>query len=666
MQGDILEQAAVARLNGDNQTAIRLCREMLDKNPGNADAESLLGVSLAETGDIAAARPLISKALASAPSNWRYLLNHSVLLECEGDLAGARAEAQKAADAAPDRFECWGRLGDLAGKMEDYQGAAAALERALEAFPGHPAIALRLAGAAYEKGDYDRASEALDIFEKSAPGHPQALYLRTHIARQRQDWDGLIKAATASLAVAPEEEAPRAALAFAYSQQGHASRAAEAYRPLAEKNPPQAVHLATLGKYLLAARDLETGAALYRQALELEPHNSAAAAGYSRHLNFVGDFKNAAKYARQAIASDSNNAEAFAELALAVGSDLSDDEITQLKKIGANPQAGGKHRAIALFACGDALHHRKDRAGAFAAWSSANKLKQSLSETDAGGSYKPENNEAYVDRIIEAFPADYAGSDAERQRRPAPIFIVGMPRSGTTLLDSAISAHRDASSAGELPYMTFALNEYLGLRAPSDWKTGALPPDLAQVFREKYLKQYKDYSVPSATYVTDKQPSNFYAVGLIRRVFPEARIILLRRNPVEVCFSMFRRNFSRSWQASTSLENLAHYYSQYVRITDYWRQTLGENLAFVQYEDFVRNFEPELRRIIEFCGLDWDPACLEYYKQDRTVITFSAAQVRKPPSPEHLNSTSPYEEWLKPLYDALRAEKIDLETGARL
>ncbi|GJL90982.1 tetratricopeptide repeat-containing sulfotransferase family protein [Hyphococcus sp.] len=666
MQGDIFAQASVARLNGDNQTAIKLCRDILADAPDRLDAISLLGVNLAETGDLDGARPLITRALNAEPQNWRFLLNNSVLLECEGKLAAARAEAKKAADVSPERFEAWGRLGDLDGKLEDYSGAVEALEKALAAFPGHPALALRLAGAAYELGDYARANAALDTFEKAAPGHPQALHLRMHIARKKNNWDELITAASASLAASPDEEAPRVALAFAYAQQGHSARAAEVYRPLAEKQPPQATHLATLAKYLLGARSLEAGAALYRQALELEPNNSAAGAGYARHLNFTGDFENAALYARQAIASDPNNAEAFAELALAVNSKLTDKEIAQLEQIGNNNLAGVKHQAIALFASGDAHHQRKDRKKAFAAWMRANELKRSLGDSDASAKYDPESNENYINRIIESFPADFAGSEEERQQRPAPIFIVGMPRSGTTLLDSAISAHKNVASAGELPYMTFALNEYLSLKSPSDWTTGALPPELTKVFREKYKAQYKDFSVAEAPFITDKQPSNFYSVGLIRKVFPEAKIIHIRRNPVEVCFSMFRRNFSTSWQASTSLENLADYYSQYVRITDYWRSILGDNFGFIQYEDLVQDFETNLRRLIDFCELEWDQNCLEYYKQDRTVITFSAAQVRKPPSPEHLNSTAPYEEQLQPLYAALRAKNIDLETGARL
>lgn len=662
---EILAKAQEARLQGDNKRAIELCRAVLASERGNADAVSLLGVSLAETGAVAEGEIFVARALSAAPQNWRYLLNYSTMLECKGDLAGARDAAEKAVAAAPERFETWGRAGDLAGKCADFARASDALRRALDLAPDHPGLSLLYAGAAYETGDIAAAERALDVFEKAAPGHPQALRLRTFIARQKNDWEGLITAAHAALAAAPEEEGARAALAFAYAQLGHFPKAAEVYRPLAEKTPPQAIHLATLGKYLLSARELDAGAALYRQALDLEPDNSAAAAGYARHLNFIGDFENAAIYARRAIEADPNNAEALAELALASGARLTDAEIAQARRIGANSVAGAKHRAIALFALGDALHQRKDRAGAFGAWTEANRLKQSLGDRDAGGRYRLDAEEAYIDHLIGMFPVDYVGSEAERARRPAPIFIVGMPRSGTTLLDSAISAHRDVSSAGELPYMSFAVSEFLKLPTHGAWRGGALPYDIAQGFREKYVKQYRDYDVADAPYITDKQPSNYYAVGLIRRVFPEARIIYIRRNPVEVCFSMYRRNFSTSWTASNSLEDLAHSYAQHVRVADHWLATLGENIAFIQYEDFVRNFETELRRLIAFCGLDWDPACLEYYKQDRTVLTFSAAQVRKPPSPEHLNSTGPYAEFLAPLMTALEFHGIDLETGAR-
>lgn len=249
---------------------------------------------------------------------------------------------------------------------------------------------------------------------------------------------------------------------------------------------------------------------------------------------------------------------------------------------------------------------------------------------------------------------------------PAPIFIVGMPRSGTTLLESAIAAHPAIACAGELPTMPFAQREFLAWAEEFSWTGGLIPFELREAIREKYFLQYREIEIGSASFVTDKQPNNFLNVGLIRHVFPEARIIHIRRNPVETGFSIFRRNFTRQWQFTNSLEEIGHYYGQYARISAHWAKVLGEQIAFVQYEELVQNFERELRRLINHCGLEWDSACLEYYKAERAVITFSATQVRKPPSVDHLDSTTPYAEFLEPLRSSLRKANVDLETGALL
>ena len=164
--------------------------------------------------------------------------------------------------------------------------------------------------------------------------------------------------------------------------------------------------------------------------------------------------------------------------------------------------------------------------------------------------------------------------------------------------------------------------------------------------------------------MTDKQPSNFVSVGFIRQVFPEARIIHIRRDPVETGFSIFRRDFARTWQFANSQADIAHYYAQHSRVMNSWNALFPNDIAFLQYEDFVHDFEPHLRRLIAFCGLEWESACLEYYKQERTVITFSTAQVRKPPSPEHLNSTRAYIQHLTPMIESLKEFGVDLETGA--
>ena len=664
MSNGLLDQASAARLSGDDQTAIRLCREALTQDSNNFEAMSMLGLSLAETGQLDEARNLINAALAADPDNWRFLLNQSTLLECEGDLAAARQAAEQAAKEAPEKFEPWGRIGDLSGKQGDFTAAAEALTKAISINPDHPALALRAAGACFEIGDYKNADDALNKFEKFAPGHPHALRLRTHIARQTSNWEGLIESATAWLKASPDEEAARVALAFAYAQPGFYARAVEAYRPLADAAPPTAEHLATLGRYLLSARDLDQSETYLRRALEIDPNHSEALGGLGRIMTFLGRFEEAAEFSRRAIQTDPKNAEAYGQLALATSGRLTDEEIGQLQALGNDETLQAEQRALCHFAVGDGFHRRKDRAGAFAAWGEACRLKLKIGETDADAHYNPKVHEEHVTRLMRVFDFDPPKNPAERERRPTPIFIVGMPRSGTTLLESAMAAHKDVDCAGELPVMPFALREFDAWAEEAGWNGGEIPQSIIDAIRTKYFDQYKEYGISDARFVTDKQPSNFLSVGLIRHVFPEARIIHIRRNPMETGFSIFRRNFARPWQFANSLSDIGHYYGQHSRITAHWTTILGPKMAFIQYEDLVKNFENEMRRLIDFCGLDWDPNCLEYYKEERTVITFSAAQVRKPPSPEHLNSTGPYLEYLAALKSALELANINIETGA--
>jgi hypothetical protein len=239
-----------------------------------------------------------------------------------------------------------------------------------------------------------------------------------------------------------------------------------------------------------------------------------------------------------------------------------------------------------------------------------------------------------------------------------------MPRSGTTLLESALAAHKDVACAGELPVMPFAQREFDAWADQAGWNGGEIPTDIIEAIRQKYFDQYREYGIDAAPFITDKQPNNFLVVGLIRHVFPEARIIHIRRNPMETGFSIFRRNFTRPWQFANSLSYIGHYYGQHSRVASHWSKILGPKMAFIQYENLVTNFETELRRLVDFCGLEWDANCLEYYKEERAVITFSAAQVRKPPSVEHLNSTNPYLEFLTPLKTSLEQAGVNLETGA--
>ena len=212
--------------------------------------------------------------------------------------------------------------------------------------------------------------------------------------------------------------------------------------------------------------------------------------------------------------------------------------------------------------------------------------------------------------------------------------------------------------------MPHLLNEFLAWAHKEKWRGGEIPDDVAEAIRKRYSAQYADYNVEEAPFIIDKQPINFLCVGLIRHIFPQAKVIYIRRNPVETGFSIFRRNFTRLWPFANSMEDIAHYYAEHARLCSYWLKSFEGETAFVQYETLVEDFENQLKSLLTYCSLEWDPRCLEYYKQDRTIITFSTTQVRKPPSPEHLRAAAPYERQLAPWRSALTDAGVNLATGA--
>ncbi|MCR2833789.1 tetratricopeptide repeat-containing sulfotransferase family protein [Parerythrobacter lacustris] len=648
-----LERAYAARQEGDDAGAEALCRTMLQGDPKNFAAQSLLAVCLAERGEIADARPLAEQAVADEPDNWRFLLNLSVIREIDGDSGAALDCARSATGLAPERFEAWGRLGDLAGMQGKFEEAILALERASDLKEDHPALALRLAGAAFETGKLDICQKAIDRFERIVPGHPDALRLKTHLLRMRGDRAAYGEAASQWLAAEPNDPAARVALAHALAQREDYDGAVETYRPLVEAHPDDAAHAAALAQYMLWAREFETAERLFLRALELDPKHGDAAAGLARLHIYRGEMDSAERLARQAIGADPGNVEGYAQLALATNSALTDSELQRLRALADDPRLEPGHRVVAGFTAGEVHHRRKEFGEAFDAWIKANELKRASPGDVSGIHYDREQAEQWTDRLRATFREVPDQRTSAITGQPTPLFVVGMPRSGTTLLDVALAAHRDIASGGELPAMPGILERFMEWARAENWLGGPIPEAIAEAMRAAYLSQYARYGIAEAKFVVDKQPLNFQSVGLIRHLFPAAPIIHIRRNPLETGFSIFRKNFTRSWTFSTSLADIGHFYGQYMRVTDHWRDIDGDAWTEVRFETLAAGFESQMRRIVEHIGLEWDPACLDYHKRSAIVTTLSSTQIRKPPSTDHIDSTSPYAVQLQPLRLAL-------------
>lgn len=660
----LLIEARNARLKDNYDTAIALCNAFLIAHPDDPEGESLLGLCEVET-NLPGGEKRIEGAAARNPRSHTILLNLSSLRERQGDLKSAIQSANSAALRAPATFECWAQLGKLLGKAEKFEESLAALEQALKIKPDHMIVLSLLSVAALECEDFDRCEAILQTVEAAAP-KIETIRLRAHLETKRGRWSDLHSVAAEWLKLDPSSEEARLGLAHALAQQGYFNEAMTVYAPLCAKKNPEARHVAAMGRYLLGARRLEEARDWFANALENDPRCAEAAYGIARLNHFSGDVAETEIWCRRALSIEPGHADAFGLLAESAKGPAAQNDLAAVELALAAPRLRGSKKISLLFAKGDFLHALKRADDAFGAWSMANELKADQARV-SGKDYDPEAHEGTISNLIRLFPDSKSTIALPRNSDDAatPIFIVGMPRSGTTLLEAAISAHPDVKAAGEVPAMPFILSEFLDWARKENWAGGVIPQEKCGEWRDIYLKQARRFGATGALYFTDKQPSNIIGAAFISRLFPSARLIYLRRNPVETAFSIYRRNFTSQWPFSTRLESIAHYYAEHCRIADHWMSAMPDRIKLVQYEDFVLRFEPVLREIVEFCGLSWSDRCLNYFEGERSIITFSAAQVRKPPSKSHIKSTGPYMSRLCGLTEALSQLGVDLVTGAR-
>ena len=266
-------------------------------------------------------------------------------------------------------------------------------------------------------------------------------------------------------------------------------------------------------------------------------------------------------------------------------------------------------------------------------------------------------NDRWVNDIIQAFSPDlFARLAGHGDPSEAPVFIIGMPRSGTTLVEQILASHHMVHGAGELTLIKSMTDQIVGSdRMPIGFPvliTATAPRDLPQLARY-YLDRVSVLGAGKAR-IVDKMPSNFFYAGFIRLLFPNARIIHCRRNPVDTCLSCYSKLFEGEQHFSYDLSELGLFYKNYRRLTDYWKTVLpADSYTDVVYEEVVADLEGQARRLVEFCGLEWDEACLSFHKLERPIKTASVMQVRKPIYKASVGRWKKYRKYLGPLLESL-------------
>ncbi len=331
-------------------------------------------------------------------------------------------------------------------------------------------------------------------------------------------------------------------------------------------------------------------------------------------------------------------------------------ELLACRKALTDPSLKPYDRAAIYYAIGGGEERLKNIEAAFAAFEKANEVQGDEFKL-AGKAYDPEKEEAYIARVETTLPPALEGKAAPMHQ--TPIFIVGMPRSGTTLVERMLSSHQQVEAGGENEALEFVVTDYIhAVRAGKSRE----PDQLGEMGWSELASDYWQRTNFSASYVTDKMPHNFRNIGFILRMFPDAPIIHMRRDPRDVCLSIYSKHFPDGHTYAVDMKSLAHFYALSEKTMQHFSATYPGRIHQVRYPDLVRAPEKTSQNIYNFCNLEWSADCLDFHKQQGPAFTFSELQVRQPLNTKGIGKWRNYEAVLAPLVDALEKAGIDLST----
>ena len=594
--------------------AVTLQRRAVAVAPDDARVVSNLAMMLHQQGASCEALPLLEHALVISPGDAQTLTNLGVIEAALGHQQLALSRFSEAAALAPHLAAPRNNAGNVLMSLRRYDEAVAAFQDAL-ARDGSFADAWNNLGNALFH--LRRAKEAIPCFER-------ALSLNPRFAQAQYNWGTVL----GSLGVHDE--------------------AVLHYRAARRMNPQHVATCNNLGRSLNALGQPDAAIMAFQDALALDLNNAAAHAGIgSAHLYF-GRTAEALAACEKAVALAPTDPAVHRALSEVKKYRPGDPEIGALEQLAQHVEELTEAQQAELhFALFKAYADCGDPGRAFASLTKANAAKRRQIDYDEAA------NLAEMRRTAEIYSRDLVSSHAAGDMSSAPIFIFGMPRSGTTLVEQIIASHPRVFGAGEAAeFGRVVVGTYragYGMQDPSALRT----VDLGEL-GARYVAAMQARLPRGRDRFTDKMPANFRFAGLIHMVLPRARLIHIARDPLDCCFSCFSKLFNGSLDYTYDLGELGRYYRSYDELMVHWRAVLPEDVMLeVRYEDLVGDIDVGARRLIEHCGLDWDPRCLEFHKTERPVITASTAQVRRPVYKTAIGRSKPYEAWLGPLREAL-------------
>jgi tetratricopeptide (TPR) repeat protein len=555
-------------------------------------------------------------------------------------------------EALPDSWQMLRRLYDATG---DQHNAATAAEH-IAVLNELPPPIIR-AGSMFSDGEWSAAESIVRAYLLRHGHHVEALRLLARIGIHRDVLDDAERLLESVLKLAPDYGAARADYAGVLNKRQKYLQARREMDTLLQLEPGNRDYLKLYASACVGLGDYAPIIRLYRQMLAQGPATGAETADLhlwlADLLKTVGRQPEAIQEYHAAVAAWPDSGEAWWSLANLKTYHLSIDDIARMRSAEAAPATSLVDRYHLCFALGKALEDQSEYADSWSYYERGNALKH------AEVRYLPGLAEAHVRQSKQVCTREFF--DTRRGWGVAdadPIFILGLTRSGSTLIEQILASHSEVEGTRELADIQRIVMALRG--RDTDIQNPRYPGVLAELgpqdfrkFGERFMADTRIYRKTQRPFFIDKLPDNFRDIGLIRLMLPNAKIIDARREPMACCFGNLKQLFSGGQEFSYSIADIAHYYRNYLALMRHWNEALPGWILTVQHEDVVENLEGSVRRVLDFCGLPFEPACLEFHKTERHVRTASSEQVRRPISREGVDQWRKYEPWLGPLKDGL-------------
>jgi len=498
----------------------------------------------------------------------------------------------------------------------------------------------------YQAGDFQKAGSICTELLSVEPDNVDANHLLAIVAAQAGNHRLAVQLCNAAI----REDASQAII---YNTLGYSLRSLKqtdeaviAYEEAITISPDYADAHNNLGNVFKDSGRIDEAFSCYKKALSIKPDYAEAHSNMGSLYNDLGQLDEAIDCYKKALSIRPEYGEAYMHL-LRLNTSIGTELKKGLEKTYENKNKSYNDRMFCGFALGKLYEKTKEYDKSFACYIEGNRLKRE--------SYIYSSRDDYnlFEKIKQIFSTEYfLKTSGFGEKNESPVFIVGMPRSGTSLVEQILASHPRVFGAGELTYIT-----HMGLNYFSDVTSAVFPeymPELDASHLKKagayYIEKTHDLS-QSEQYITDKMPHNFLFIGLIKSILPNAKIIHCVRNPMDNCLSIFKNYFgvTGSHKYAYELGELGRYYNLYLDLMKHWQDTLPGLIYNINYEELVGDQEGQTKKLLNYCGLSWDEACLEFYQTKRRVATLSNAQVRNPIYKDSIQLWKCYEAQLEPL-----------------